>query len=141
LTKLEPVEIYDKAPPKDNARLSVSFWKLPTGVDWSELPLIPLLAKALEGGKHEILERGEIEVGKRDDLELVWTQHRFQDPIEDREAYSRIALARGWNVQVLITFDIWVDELKKRKPVWDEVLRSLQLGRYIADPTVGMTLQ
>ncbi len=137
LAKLEPVELHDQPPPNDNARLSVSFWRLPPGVDWSGLPQGPLLAQALEGAKHEVLAHGELVTSPRTDLELVWTEQRFMDPQEHREAYSRIAVARGWNVQVLITFDFWVDDLEKFKSVWDEVLRSLQLGHYIEDPTRG----
>ena len=142
VAKLEPAfELNDREPPNDNARLSVSFWRTPPGIDWSGLPLIPLLAQSLEGSELEILEREEIRKTARTDLEVVWTQHRFLDPVEKREAYSRIAMARGWDVHVLITFDLWVDDLQKFKHVWDEVLRSLQLGRYIEDPTKGVTLQ
>jgi hypothetical protein len=142
LAKMQPVEIHDQAPPNDNARLSVSFWRLPPGVDWSGLPLAEMLTKGMEGTDDdiEVLERGEMVTLERTDLELVWTQHRFMDPKEHREAYSRNALARGWDVQVLITFDIWVDDVEKLNPVWDEVLRSLQLGRHIADPTKGAVL-
>jgi len=70
----------------------------------------------------------------------VWTEHRFLDPVEKREAHSRIATARGWDVQVLITFDFWVDDAANMRPVWNEVLRSLQLGRTIEDPTKGAVL-
>jgi hypothetical protein len=139
LAKLEPhVELHDNEPPDDNARLSVSFWRFGTGVDWTGLPLAPLLAKATEGVGHEILARGEIVRSERTDLELVWTEHRFLDPEEKREAYSRIAVARGWDIHALLTFDYWVDDADKMLPVWHEALRSLQLGRYVEDPTKGI---
>lgn len=137
VAKLEPFELNDKAPPNDDARLTTSFWRLPPGVDWSGLPLVPLLAKATEGSDLEILERSDIFPTPRTDLEMIWTEHRFMDPVEKREAYTRIMVARGWDVQVLITFDFWVIQAKKFRPVWDEVLRSLQLGRYVEDPTKG----
>jgi hypothetical protein len=140
LAKMEPLELYDREPPNDDARISVSLWRLPPGIDWSGLPLDRMLADSAQDGTLPVLERGEIVKSPRTDIELVWTVHRFLDPQEKREAFSRLALARGHNIQVLITADFWVDDLEKIKPVWDEVLRSLQLGRVIADPTKGMTL-
>jgi hypothetical protein len=140
LTKFEPIEIYDKTPPDDNARLSVSYWRLPVGPDWSGLPIVQMLIDATKDDTQDILARGEIITSPRTDLELVWTEHRFLDPVEHREAYTRIAVARAFHVQVLITFDFWVDEAEKRIPVWSEVLGSLQLGRVIDDPTKGPTL-
>jgi hypothetical protein len=138
LAKMEPLELHDNEPPDDNARLSVSFWRTPAGIDWSGLPLPQLLKQSTEGSEREILERSEIIQSPRTDLELVWVEHRFMDPQEHREAYTRIAIARGWDVQALITFDFWVDDLEKSKPVWDEVMRSLQLGRHIKDPHRGV---
>jgi hypothetical protein len=139
VAKLEPhLELHDAEPPDDEARLSVSFWRTPPGIDWTDLPLAPLLAKASEGSKLEILARSEIIRFPRADLEIVWTEHRFMDPVEKREAYSRIAMARGWDVHVLITFDFWVSDAEKLAPMWDEALRSLQLGRTIADPSKGV---
>ncbi len=136
--KLEPFEMHDVAPPKDNVRLGVTFWRTPPGVDWTGLPLAKLLADSTEGSELEILARGEIARHSRTDLEIVWMENRFLDPIEKREAFSRIALARGWDVHVLITLDYWVDESEKHRPAWHEVINSLQLGRYIEDPTKGI---
>ncbi|MBX3061340.1 MAG: hypothetical protein KF726_00090 [Anaerolineae bacterium] len=144
LAKLEPVEIHDGEPPNDNARISVSFWHLPPGVDWSGLPLTKLLTDSLQGGSQstiKMLERGKISEANRDSMELVWTQSRFLDLPQNREAYSRVAMMRGFNVAVLISFDFWVDDAKKLQPVWDELLRSINLGRSVADPTKGIVLQ
>jgi hypothetical protein len=140
VAKLEPnLELHDNPPPNDNARISVSFWRFGPGIDWTGLPLGPLLIQATEGAhQDDILARGEIIKSERTDLELVWTEHRFLDPQEKREAYSRIALARGWDIHALITCDFWVDDAERLIPIWSEVLRSLQLGRYIEDPTKGV---
>lgn len=141
LAKLEPhIEFHDAEPPDDDARISVSFWRTPPGVDWTGLPLPELLAKSAEGGTVEILSRSGIIRSMRSDLEMVWTEHKFMDPLEKRPAFSRIMLARGWDVHVLITFDFWVDDLKRCEPIWEEVLRSVQLGRVVEDPTKGITL-
>ena len=136
----EPFEMHDGEPPDDNARLSVSFWRLQVGVDWSGLPQVEMLASATRPDRNDLLEQGDIQTIPRDDLEVVWVQQRFLDPQEKREAYTRITVARGQGVQVLITFDYWVDDAEKFVPVWQEVIRSLQLGRVIADPTQGETL-
>lgn len=138
MAKADPLELHDAAPPNDNARLTVSFWRLPPGVDWSGLPLAPLLIESTKDSKMDVLERGEIITVNREDMELVWTQHRFMDPVEHREAFTRIAMARGWEIHALITFDFWVSEGTKLQPVWEEVLRSLQIGRVIDDPTRGV---
>jgi hypothetical protein len=118
----------------------MSFWRMPPGVDWTGLPLGPLLEKSTEGGELEILERSEQYTVDRKDIEVVWMQHKFMDPVEHREAYSRILMARGFDIHVLITCDFWVDDAKRIVPIWNEVVRSLQLGREIEDPTKGPTL-
>ncbi len=141
LAQLEPhVEFHDAEPPNDDARISISFWHTPPGVDWTGLPLADLLAKSAEGGTVEILSRSGIIRSMRTDLEMVWTEHKFMDPKEKRPAFSRFLLARGWDVHALITFDFWVDDLKKCEPIWEEILRSVQLGRHVEDPTKGITL-
>ncbi|HLV35367.1 MAG TPA: hypothetical protein VKY59_09650 [Spirillospora sp.] len=141
IVKMEPaLELNDGEPPDDNARLSVSFWRTPPGIDWSGLPVDELLAKSTDGDSVEILERREVSRIERDDMELVWTEHRFMDPDEKREAFSRVTLARGWDMHVLMSFDYWADEAEKFLPVWAEAVRSLQLGRQIDDPTRGAVL-
>jgi hypothetical protein len=139
--KLEPFEMYDKEPPDDNVRLSVTLWQFHPQIDWTGLPLGPLLAQATdmrEKDSHDILESGEIVLPKRDDLELAWRQQLFMDPKEHREAYSRHLVARGFGVVLLLTLDFWKDDAKKVKPMWEEILRSLELGRIIPDPTRGV---
>lgn len=140
LAKMEPLELYDREPPIDDVRLTVSFWRLPPGIDWTDLSLTKMLNDATKDSKHDILERSEVTTFPREDVELIWTAHRFIDPVEKREAYTRIALARGWGVQALLTMDFWMDDLAMCQPIWDEVLRSLQLGRTIEDPTKGAVM-
>ncbi len=142
LVKMEPFELNDDLPPNDDARISVSFWRLPPGVDWTGLPLAPMLVQSthIDKSERKILERSSIVTVERDDIELMWTEYRFIDPVEKREAYTRIAIGRGFDVQVLITSDYWVDDAQRLRPIWLEVMRSLQLGRTIQDPTKGVTL-
>ena len=139
----EPFEVYDREPPEDETRLSTSFWRTPPGIDWSGLPLDDLMRKATVNlhKDDDVLSHSDVFTSLRTDLELVWAEQHFIDPNEKREAITRVAMARGWDVQVLITCDFWVDDAEQIVPVWDEVLRSLQLGRTIEDPTKGVTLQ
>ncbi len=126
----------DVEPPDDNCRLEVSFNRLPQA-DWSMFPLKHMLKQILADEKRDVISTGEIFTEKRQTARLVWAEIKFLDDQEQREAYSRICIGLGSNVQCLITFDYWVDDAEKLTPVWDEVLRSLVLGLYIRDPMTG----
>src|SRR5919199_982170 len=130
------VKFYDVAPPDDNCRLEVSFMRLPP-IDWSGLPLQQLVEVAVKGDERNPIAEEEMRYVKRADLELAWTEITFIDPVEKREARSRICVGRGSNIQPLITLDFWPEDAERVNPVWDEVLRSLELGQYIQDPTRG----
>lgn len=138
--KMEPLELHNAPPPDDDARISVTFWKMPPGIDWSGLPIDRLLEQSVQGTEREILSKTPIKRLPRTDIEVVWTEHRFIDTVEPREAYTRITVARGFDIHILITMDYWVDDAARFRPVWEEVIRSLQLGRIINDPTRGETL-
>jgi hypothetical protein len=141
LKKFEPIEIHDGEPPNDNARISMSFWRTPPGVDWTGLPLAPMLRQAVTTGrKLEILHTSDVHTYPRQDIELVWIEQMFMDPVEKREAFSRNLIARGFDVQTLITFDYWMNHAPLMTPHWDEILRSLQLGRVIKNPLKGTNL-
>jgi len=132
----DSINFYDRQPPEDNCRLALSYMRLPE-VDWSGLPLSQLIQAIVDGDPRDIVSEGKITEVQRPDLELAWTEIRFMDPNERREAISRICLGRGSNIQSLITLDYWAEDSPRLCPVWDEVIRSLELGRYIRDPTVG----
>jgi hypothetical protein len=133
------IELYDRQPPNDNCRLAVSYLRLPP-IDWSGLPLAQLIATVVGGDHRKILEQEEVITVPRPDVEVAWTEIRFMDPQEHREALSRIAIARGRNLQALITCDFWVEDAARLWPIWDEVMRSVELGRYVDDPTKGDVL-
>lgn len=138
LMKMEPLELHNAEPPNDNARLMVTVMRSPPGIDWTELPLEPLLLKSIVTSEKDVVSTSNPETVTRPDVQLVWVQQRFIDPVErPREAFSRIAIARGGSMHLLFTFDYWVDKADEFIPAWDEVIRSLQMGRYIKDPTKG----
>lgn len=129
----------DKKPPNDDCRLEASFNLLPQG-DWSEFPLVPLLKQIVRDDERNPIAQGEIIQFKRQTARVVWTEIKFIDPNENREAFSRICIGLGSGVQCLITFDFWADQAEKLIPVWDTVMNSLVLGLYIRDPRTGFAL-
>jgi hypothetical protein len=138
----DSIKIHDREPPDDDCVLAVSYLRLPPGIDWSGLPVREMVRVAVEGDSREVSGRGEMIEEERGDLSLAWTEVRFTDPNEQREAFSRICIARGANhIQSLITFDFWATDAARLHPVWDEVLRSLEVGWFIADPTQGPVVQ
>ena len=93
---------------------------------------------AIEGDHRSLVFTKTLVHAKREGVELGWSEFRFVDPIEHREAFTRLCIARGSNIQALITMDYWPEDAARFRPVWEEALRSLQLGKYIQDPTTGV---
>lgn len=131
-------KFYDGAPPDDDIRLEVSYNQLPP-VDWSELPLSDLLESVVTDDHRRLVALGGIKRVRRDNLRLVWRETSFTDPVEKREARSRICIGIGTGVQCLITMEYWPEDAGRATPVWDEALRTLQLEHYVDDPTRGTT--
>lgn len=129
--------LYDKAPPDDDARLQVSVFHLPPGVDWGALPLAPMLADALAGHDDPTAVRGPVDYDERDGQETAWLETTFIDKGEQRPARSRTCIARRNAVQCLITLDFWEDDAARVLPVWNDVLATLVLDEPVADPTAG----
>jgi hypothetical protein len=129
----------DRKPPHDDCRLEASFNLLPPA-DWRNFPLAQALAEIVDKDERHVLSKGEIITLDRQTANIVWTEFKFLDSEENREAYSRICVGLGSGVQCLITFDYWVDDADRLTPVWDTVLRSLILGLYVSDPTTGAAL-
>ena len=133
----DSTKFFDGEPPNDDCRLECSYLRLPP-VDWSGLPLSELIHSAVKGDHRPLVSTGRLIHVKREGVELAWTDFRFTDPVEHREAFTRLCIGRGSNIQTLITLDYWPEDARRLSPVWDEVIRSLELGRYIKDPTVGL---
>ena len=137
VTDADGVKLHDKPPPDDSCRLQLSVFYLPRGIDWSELPPAKLLADALAARDRDVISQTPIAHVLRSGLEIVWTEVRWIDPNEQREARSRHLLARADNIQPFITFDFWPEDAKRLQPVWKELLRSLRVGEFVADPRRG----
>ena len=135
----DSIKFHDRQPPDDDCTLAFSYMRL-TPIDWNGLPLSQLVQQIVDGDTRGITSEGEMHNLQRPDLEIAWTEVIFIDPTERRQARSRILLGRGSNIQPLITFDFWEEDTSRLSPVWDEVLRSLELGMEIKDATRGHTL-
>lgn len=133
------VKICDREPPDDTCAIQLTVFRLPSGFDWTGLPLAQMLADATgaDPEENDVLAKGEVVTVERPDMEIAWRETRFLDKTEKREAISRSCVARAHNIQPLITFDFWVDDAPRLYRVWDELLSSLRLGDYVADPTLG----
>lgn len=128
----ERLEILDRPPPGDRCRLAASYLRLPDA-DWSGLPLSRLLVDAIAEVDEDIIGRGPVIEMARAGLELAWSELRFVDPEERRQARSRLCLGRGSNIQSVITLDFWPEDEARVAPVWEAVLGSLRLGVQLND--------
>jgi hypothetical protein len=131
------IKFHDLEPPDDNCVLAVSYLRLPPGVDWSQLPLDNLIQPVIAEDRRKLRNNGILHRHPRTDVEIAWTESTFIDPKERRAAIAYLALVRGLNVQALLTFDVWAEDRERFLPVWEEVLRSVQVGLLIKDPTLG----
>lgn len=133
------IKLMDRNPPDDDATLEMSIFYLNEQIDWSAVKVASLVEKLAteEDGRSptEILEQLETFSFEKDGMSAAWTGKRYVDPVERREACSRILLARKWNIQSLFTYAYWADEQKGLARAWDILLKTLILGDYIEDPT------
>ena len=130
------VRFHDKEPPDDDSRLEVSYLRLPP-IDWSGCKLAALVETAISGVERPIHTWGRIMEMRRGHLDLAWREVGFVDPGENREARSRLCVARRGNLQCLITFDFWAADLPRCEAAWETVLETLELGEFVADPQRG----
>ena len=131
------VNLRDRPKPDDDCVLSVSRMHVPREVA-DLVPVTELVDGAMPDEEGEVLERKKArDVPRGDGVELAYGETRFIDPKEKKEAFTRLAVARGAGVYCLITFSFWAEHFAKYDPVWDEALRSLTLGLEVKDPAVG----
>jgi hypothetical protein len=132
----DSIKFYDREPPDDDCRLAVSYIRLPP-IDWSDLPLSRLVDAAIQGDSRGITHRSDFIDVVRPGLEICWVELTFFDKTLKRTAHSRLCIGRGSNIQSLLTFEFWPEDREKFDPAWNEVIRSLDLGLHIEDPTKG----
>lgn len=132
------VKIHDKPPPDDDCVAGVSYHHWPAiGRD---LTVAKLVRETLETDERSFLEIDPIVEETRIDIAIAWGQGRFTDARVNREACSRLCIARRAEIQALISFDFWLDDLTSCHAHWNAILASLQLGQWVTDPQRGPSL-
>lgn len=133
----EGIKIHDREPPDDECRIQLSVFRLPPEVDLTGLPIATMLADALDAHDEDVISQTPIRHVLRPGLEIVWREVRRTDEREKREARSRHLLARAMNINPFITLDFWPEDERRLTPVWNELVRSLRVGEFVADPRKG----
>lgn len=129
------VKLYDLAPPDDNCRLEVSLLRH-SQIDWSGLDLDWLIRDSVAAQPGE--EIHDVHRQQRPGVELAWVERSWVE--NGKEARSRVAIARGLNAHALLTLAYWATDADRLAPVWDEIMRSIDLGLKAQDPTAGERL-
>jgi hypothetical protein len=132
------MHLHDQAPSVESCDLGVSIFRLP-GEFIRELSLDDTLRDTLSG-ERKPYQQSEIRHIDRGDLQIAWLEQRYVDAEYKRDARFRVALARGPSL-VLISMNYWSNRAADLEGVWDEVLRTLVMGMYVADPTAGPVVQ
>ncbi|MBV8084799.1 MAG: hypothetical protein JO247_08285 [Chloroflexi bacterium] len=133
---------HDRKPPTHHAIIQMTPFEFlgQRQVDWSTLPLQQLFVDATRGPTSDprtMLSSSELKELLRPGMEAVWRDYLMYDREDHKEVVSRQFMARGATVAVLFSCDYYADEAATFEPVWQDVVASLTLGQYIADPTTG----
>ena len=132
-------ELYDAAPPADEARLQISLFPLRPDVDWSGFPFKTMgkeLFSRRDDDEH-VIWREPTKPELRHGIPMDTSYSRWFDTEEKREAFSRQVLARHELVLALLTMDFWVEDAARIEPVWELILDTMRLGDYIENPFMG----
>jgi hypothetical protein len=118
------VKLHDRAPPEDECA-------------GAALTVATLVREALECDERAFFRLDPLVEESRPDIALAWGEGRFIDPRVGREACARLCLARGAEIQALLTFDFWLSDLARCHAQWIAFLASLRLGQWVPDPRRG----
>jgi hypothetical protein len=132
------VYLHDREPSIESCDLGVSPFHVSREMA-AECPVDEFLMQSLGDGR-EPYQQSEIHRIKRGDLEIAWLEQRYIEKTQNRDARFRVAIARG-ELVVLISMNYWANRAAGLERVWDEVLRTLQLGLHVTDPTAGPVVQ
>lgn len=136
----DSIKLRDREPPDDECTLGVSyhFWPALPG-SHPALAVATLVETAMRGDER-LTTRDPIVEETRIDLELAWSQGRFVDRGASRDALSRLCIARRGEIQALVTFDFWADDLPRCDAFWHEILATIQIAEWVEDPAKGPLL-
>lgn len=129
----DSLKFQDAPPPNDECSLEVSMRRL-SGVAIDAVPMEEMLRTAL-GAEQRC---GPMRRERRANHRLVWTHYDFHDSALDRGARCRCALGLAANLHVFLTLAYWHDDAQRCEAVWDQVVRSLNIGLLYRDPASGI---
>lgn len=136
----DSLKVRDCPEPGDNCVIAVSRMRLPLELA-DQVPVRQLVDMSGHNPELDVLEQKKAVDASRDGVEMAYSECRHMDKKEQREVITRLAIAREHGVYCLITVDFWKDRSAEFEAVWTELLRSLTLGMYVQDPTVGPRTQ
>jgi hypothetical protein len=135
-----PITFRDRPQPNDICRLRVFIYH-PTAKQKQTPPIQEALQDLIDIARAESNEdlgyslgQGQITVIPREDVDLAWRQDRYFDPNRQREISTRSCAARAGGTIALLMFDFPSDDRSTFDAIWEEILRSIQLGQIIEDP-------
>jgi len=131
----DSVKLHDAEPPADECTIAVSYHRIPAiAVDAFPVPAV-LRTAAADDKRNTVW--GSIVEATRSDLSIAWQEGTFRDVRTGAEAKTRLCLARRGTLQALLTMEFWEADRGRVAPVWDHILRSIDLDEPIADPLRG----
>jgi hypothetical protein len=132
------IKIHDRKPPADDCVLAISYHHWP--VIARDLSVAELVRHAMDCSEQPFTAVEPIVEETRMDLVLAWGEGHYLDERENREARTRLCLARRGDIQALLTFAFWPADGARCNSLWGAFLASLQLGEWVADPLRGPVL-
>lgn len=121
------LELTDAPPPDDECSLKMSLLRVPVPAD-SAPPLVELLRSVAFSPNGPAITSSDEPVHETGGgAELAWVQARFCE--DGREAITRTLIARGPGLHALFTLSLWADDEERIEPAWQELRRSLELGK------------
>ncbi len=126
----ESIKLHDREPPDDECVVEVTVNYL-RPADYSEFPLESTLAEVLADGYETATYRGPVESERRGDTRLAWAEIHYTDTSVMRAAVAKTLIGLRRTIQFLLTMAYWKDDVAQFEPVWDEILRSVQMGEQV----------
>lgn len=141
-------EMHLGTPPNVESRLRCSYRRVTAEAEQTAPSLESILMETVNkstptdpNAPTQIVAQTELVNAPREDLEVAWVERQIMNTIKHRLACSRMLMARGWGVISFLSLEYWEDASAQFVPVWEELVRSLELGRQIDDLLKGQTLQ
>jgi hypothetical protein len=131
------IRIIDREPPDDRCGLMVSTRQISGHMMGIPIDHVLREATAEDSKDRPVLHRDQIISVLRPPLEAAWLQMLFRDCLHQRDACTRVCLARGGCTLATIVFDFWPEDELRFHSAWITMLETLAVGDYIEDPITG----